>query len=245
MEQSNTRKKIAPTYTAVQGRYSALHVWYDAHCSRNGTAYLVVVVVVVLLLLLTLTLFHRMCMSCLSYLWGHAIALPTAVLTAYLVPGTWQRSISVAWLCDRRTCISSRIEESARTLGCAGCRRVERKDGSMWRTHTRTQYNAVRGRRTGSNNSGATGSQHPRQQPAAVSSHELASCGNRGGGETLRCSLGGYPRPCNVYLVVQFAHWLFSFRVLVYTSALFVACILFNVLGRHCRVLLPAEFCFF
>ena len=38
--------------------------------------------------------------------------MPTAVLTAY----RGQRSISVAKLCDHRTCISSRIEESARTL---------------------------------------------------------------------------------------------------------------------------------
>ena len=42
-------------------------------------------------------------------------ALPTAVLTAYEVPGTWQRSVSVAELCDHITCISSRIEESGRT----------------------------------------------------------------------------------------------------------------------------------
>ena len=64
------------------------------------------------------SLFHRMCMSCLSYLlivpgmiW-HCIAH----CCAYCIPGTWQRSISVAQLCDLRTFISSRIEESARTL---------------------------------------------------------------------------------------------------------------------------------
>ena len=45
--------------------------------------------------------------------------MPTAVLTAYQVPGTWatyNSSVSVAKVCDNKTCISCKIEESTRTL---------------------------------------------------------------------------------------------------------------------------------
>ena len=63
------------------------------------------------------SLFHRMCMSWLSYLvpgimtW-HCIA---CYCCAYCIH-TWQRSIFVVQLCEHRTCVSPRIEESARIL---------------------------------------------------------------------------------------------------------------------------------
>ena len=81
------------------------------------------------------SLFHRMCMSCLSYLsivWWHDIALPTVVLTACLVRGyvvSLRRSFVT-------TEVVYRLGLKNRHGHCLCWMSTGRKNGLMCRTHT-------------------------------------------------------------------------------------------------------------
>ena len=121
--------------------WGQIHTWYVFH-RRGSSPNLSSLFLFSVWLFPFVSPFQRMCMSCLSYLvlW-HGIALRTAVLTAYHYVATLYLC-GVALIPHINFCIASRIKESAWTLVVLGF--DGRKNGLMWRTHTKHQYRLFR-----------------------------------------------------------------------------------------------------